>query len=446
MRQGTKLRGKGGFDAGRQAPVIRDRKISLALTILFLTNTANIVDRQIVNILAEPIKLELKLADWQLGMLTGLAFALFYTILGIPIARYADRPDTDRSRLIAMCLAMWSGMTVICSFAGNYLQLLAARTGVAVGEAGCTPAAHSLITDMVTPQKRSSALAIFSAGTPVGKLLGLIAGGLVAHHLGWRMAFLLIGAPGLLLALLSWFILPEPRRTEERRPITKSSLRAAVIALLPIRSFWLISLAAGFIAFLTYGQTAFLGSFFIRVHQLNVAETGLVLGLAIGGGGVLGAWLGGRLADTMAKRDVRAYMLIPAIGVALSTLIFAGAALASSLSLAIMLLTLASAACSVWYGPTFAAVQGVVPTDQRATGAAIHLFILNIIGIGVGPVAFGILSDLLNNGFTIGGISIAHMGPGEGLRLALIIGSSSGLLAMAAYLMACRTFAADSQR
>lgn len=172
------------------------------LWMLLVVYVFNFLDRQIVNILAEPIRRDLDLSDTQIGLMTGLAFALFYTVLGLPIARHADRPSTNRGRLIAVALAIWSAMTALCGLAQNFLQLLLARVGVGIGEAGCTPAAHSLIADRVPAERRASAMAFYALGIPLGSLLGMMIGGYLADEIGWRKAFLFVGAPGVLLALL----------------------------------------------------------------------------------------------------------------------------------------------------------------------------------------------------------------------------------------------------
>src|SRR5690606_16252381 len=265
-----------------EAPALSARSVDYVVGLLFLVYLLNYLDRQIVNILAEPIKRELGLADWQLGLMTGLAFAVFYTFLGIPLARYADRPRTNRGRLIAVCLAVWSAMTALCGLAGNFMQLLAARIGVGVGEAGCSPAAHSLISELVPKERRATAMGVYSLGIPLGKLVGMVVGGVVAQTLGWRMAFIAVGAPGIALAALAWFTLPSPVRTQAGAAPGQASLRDAFNELAKIRTFWWISLGGAFMAFVSYGQTAFMGSFFIRVHGLSVGEAGVLLGIALG--------------------------------------------------------------------------------------------------------------------------------------------------------------------
>ncbi|MCW5647610.1 MAG: MFS transporter, partial [Sphingopyxis sp.] len=230
------------------------------LWLLLIVYIFNFLDRQIVNILAEPIKADLGLSDTQLGLLAGPAFAVFYALLGIPIARYADKEGTNRVRLIALALAVWSAMTAICGLAQNFVQLLLARIGVGIGEAGCTPAAHSLITDSVPAEKRSSAIAFYGLGVPIGSLLGLVIGGIVNDLYGWRIALMMVGAPGLLLALIVLFVMREPRhsRSDEAlataRAVVPLSTGEALREIFSSRAFVYILIAASVTAFLGYGK------------------------------------------------------------------------------------------------------------------------------------------------------------------------------------------------
>lgn len=418
-------------------------RANLTVFMLLIIYTLNYLDRQIINIVAEPIKIELHLQDWQLGLLTGLAFALFYTFLGIPLARLADDPRTHRPTLIAACLAIWSGMTAVCGLAGSYVQLLAARVGVAVGEAGCSPASHSLISEAVPAERRASALAIFSMGIPLGKLFGLLIGGVIAHELGWRMSFILVGGPGMLVALFAWRMLPEPRRaahravSERRGPTMVESLRL----LLPQRTFWLVTLGGAFMSFLSFGQTAFLGSFLMRVHHVNVGQAGIMLGLSLGISGAAGTWAGGRICDRMGARSKRAFVIVPSIAAAAGGLLFVVAMAVDNLVWALAALTAASGLISLWYGPVFATVQGVVQPSQRAMAAAVHLFVLNLIAVGLGPLMFGLLSDALNHG--VPALMPKGLGPAEGLRYALMCGSLVVVIAIACFALAARTIEQD---
>ncbi|WP_334163742.1 spinster family MFS transporter [Phenylobacterium sp.] len=400
------------------------------LVLLFLFYLFNFLDRQIVNILAEPIKTDLGLADWQLGAMTGLAFALFYTVLGIPLARYADRPTTDRPKLMAVCVIIWSGMTALCGLAANFVQLLLFRIGVGIGEAGCSPAAHSLISDLVPRERRARAMSLYSLGIPLGKLIGMVIGGVVAHAWGWRAAFVLVGAPGVILGVVAWFTLRDPRRDAPKpaQVVQPLPLMRVVRDLLPNGALWWVSLAGAFMSFLSYGQSAFVGSFFIRVHGLNVGQAGVLLGLAFGLAGAVGTWAGGQITDRVAARRPRAYVLLPALAAAGGAALFALAVMAPTMIMALLLLAAASALNSSWYGPVFAAVQSIVRPQQKATAAAVHLFVVALIGLGLGPLIFGAVSDWLNG---------RGLGVAEGLRYALLLASiPAALLAIFCFWMA----------
>lgn len=430
-------------NSGAQSRVSTSRATNGALMLLLVIYTLNYLDRQIINILAEPIKLELGLADWQLGLMTGLAFAVFYSVLGIPLARYADGSRTNRPALIAMCLVVWSGMTALCGLTTNFIQLLLGRIGVGIGEAGASPASHSLISDIIPRERRASAMAIYSMGVPLGKLFGLVIGGVVAQALGWRLSFIVVGIPGILIAFAAWKMLPEPRtKIDASAPKSPDqSMLASIRRLLPIRTFWMITLGGAFMSFLSYGQTAFLGSFFIRAHGVNVGEAGVMLGLALGGAGAVGTWLGGYLTDKLARRDERAYTLFPALAAAVGTVLFICAVLQRDLVPAISILALATALTSVWYGPIFATVQNLVEPQQRAMAAAVFLFFLNLIGLGLGPLTFGILSDALNHG--VPGILEQGFGPADGLRYALVAGSFTTVISIVFFSISARTIRRD---
>lgn len=408
-----------------------------AMGLLLAVSVLNLLDRQVVNILAEPIKQDLGLADWQLGVLTGLAFAIFYTLLGLPIARLAER--SDRARIIGVAVVVWSLFTALCGLATNFLQLLAARIGVGVGEAGCTPPAHSLISDYVPPGRRASALAFYSLGVPLGSLAGMIIGGLVAGAFGWRAAFWLLGVPGVLIGLLVLATLPEPRRALANKPSAGTSddtFKAAMAELHGKPAFVWTALAATATAFVSYGHIAFLGSFYLRNHgdQLSVFAgglgsvglLGLCLGAVIGIAGSAGTWIGGVVADRAARSDIRGYLTVPSIAILLAIPPFLGAMLASDFWISLLLLAPATLLSSLWYGPVFATVQSLVRPQTRATAAAVLLFIINLLGLGLGPVAVGGLSDLLAQ----------SMGEAAGVRWALIAASGLGVISAAFYLVA----------
>jgi predicted MFS family arabinose efflux permease len=379
-------------------PTITNPK--LLLWILMVVYVLNFLDRQIVNILAEPISRDLNLSDTQIGLLTGLAFALFYTLLGIPIARYADNSNTNRVGLISISLAIWSGMTALCGVANNFAQLALARVGVGVGEAGCTPAAHSLITDSVPAEKRSSAIAFYGLGIPIGSLLGLAIGGALNDAYGWRVAFMAVAIPGLLLATLLPFILREPRKAEKAARALSGetarevlSTRAALKEVFSSRAFILLAVAASFTAFLSYGKSVWAVILFIRSHGLSPGETGTLLGVVLGVAGMAGTWLGGMMADRFGKIDKRHLLTTPAIGMLIATPILFLGYFATDWRVAIVLLIIPTALNAAYYGPTYGCVQGLVKPEARAMAAAVMLFAQNLIGLGLGPLLFGMMSD-----------------------------------------------------
>lgn len=359
----------------------------------------NFLDRQIVSILAEPIKREFLLSDTQLGLMTGLAFALFYTLLGIPIARYADRSTTNRVKLIAWSVAIWSAMTMACGAARTFPQLLLARVGVGVGEAGCTPAAHSLITDSVPADKRSSAIAFYGLGIPIGSLLGMVIGGGLADAYGWRTAFYVVGMPGLLLAVIVPFLIKEPRRAGmvagDSMPKAKVQVPVgeALRELATSRCFVLLCLAGGLVAFLSYGKTVWVSVLFIRNFGLTPGETGLYLGVSLGIASMIGTWGGGKLADHFGKRDAKHLLTGPALAIALAAPLLFIAYSASDWRVALAVLVLPTAMNIMYYGPVYACVQGLVRPELRAVAASVMLFSQNLIGLGLGPLLFGIMSD-----------------------------------------------------
>jgi MFS family permease len=416
-----------------------------AMWLLLGIYVVNFLDRQVVNILAEPIKNDLGLADWQLGLMSGLAFAVFYTFLGIPIARLAERKN--RAVIIGTATAVWSGFTALCATAGNFWQLIAYRIGVGVGEAGCSPPAHSLIADYAPKDKRASALAFYAMGTTIGSLLGLVMGGLIADAYGWRAAFLVAGVPGLIFAALAVFTLKEPRRlmAEQARQMAAASATfgQTMAYLSKRRTFWFIAFAAAIKAFIGYGHAPFTASFFLRNHPTEIATLadrfgvgsvgflGLALGLISGTAGAIGSWVGGWIADRYGKRDLRAYMVTPAIASLLTIPVYIVAVSIDQAAVALFILAINAFLGTLWYGPVYGTGQSVVPPHMRATAAAILLFIINLIGLGLGPLAVGGLSDWFNKGM--------GLGPAEGVRWALIVASTFGLVAFACFWLARRT-------
>lgn len=433
-------------------PLVSDGYRRYAMVILLIIYILNFVDRSVINILAEPIKSELGLMDWQLGLLTGLAFAIFYTLLGLPIAQLAER--RSRPGIIAVSLTIWSLMTAACGMAQNFLQLVLARIGVGVGEAGCTPAAHSLIADYVPREKRASALAFYSLGTPIGSLVGLAVGGLVADAYGWRMAFIVCGAPGVLFAVIAAFTLIEPRLKKAVASVKAATqprvtYRQALKTLARKKTFGFVATAAAVKAFIGYGHAPFTASFFYRNHTEEITALatmfglksggflGLALGLVGGIGGVIGTYVGGQLADHFAKKDLRGWMVVPAIAALINIPIFLLAINLQSAVLALAIFIVTAAFGSLWYGPVYATAQSIAPVNSRATASAVMLFVINLIGLGLGPLAVGLMSDVFAFQF--------DLGSAEGVRWALMISMGFNLIAAGCFWAARRTIKADME-
>lgn len=426
-------------------PAYRNYALGLLLSIYVL----NCLDRQVINILAEPIKKELHLADWQVGIMSGVSFALIYTLLAVPIARQAEH--RNRPMIIATALALWCGFTALCGFARTYLQLCLCRFGVGVGEAGCTPPALSLITDYFPKGQRASALGLYAVGAPLGVLLGMGFGGIVADAYGWRMAFLVAGAPGLILAALVVGTLKETRSgllgSLAAARAAQPSVRQTVGRLLSKRTFWLLSFAAGSKMVFTDGQAPFLASFFLRSHPGEVADLaagfhlhpmgflGVTLGLINGVFGVLSGWLGGLIADRAAARDVRYIVLAPALAMLVATAAYIAALNVGSVRLALAFLVVQCATNVFWAGPVYATIHGVVPATMRATATAVALFVINMMGTGVGPLFIGALSDTFAGAL--------GMGPAAGLRGALTVAALTSLVGVVFYWRASQTIVSD---
>lgn len=388
-------------EAKVQAPPFSAKYIRRALWILMIVSLLNFLDRQVMNILAEPIKRDLGLSDTQLGLLAGLAFALFYTVLGLPLARFADNPKNSRTTLMAICVAVWSGMTVLCGFAQNFSQLLLARIGVGVGEAGSAPVAHSLISDMVPREKHASAMAFFGIGMPIGGLLGMVVGGIVTDLYGWRVAFMLVGAPGLLFAFVVQFFLKEPRRlvtaTEAVKPPPEAArtLGEVLKEVFASKAFVYILLASMFVYFLGYGKTVWQAVLFIRTHGLSAGQVGVWLGLTGGIAGMIGMYLGGFFADRLGVRRARLLLAAPALGMAIGAPFAVAGYLHQDWRIAMAFIFVPAVAANMYYGPAFSCVQRLVSPGSRAMASAIMLFIINLVGLGFGPLFFGMLSDYL---------------------------------------------------
>ena len=372
-----------------------------ALGILTVVYTFNFVDRQILAILQESIKADLGLMDWQLGLLSGVAFAIFYVTVGIPIARWADQ--ANRRNIVSMAIATWSFMTALSGFAQNFVHLLLARIGVAVGEAGGSPPAHSIISDIFPPHQRATALSIYSTGVYFGILLGFLIGGWVNDFYSWRIVFFVVGIPGILWALVVRFTLIEPPRgqSENLSNVLDAPPIVEVFQLLWSRkSFRHMSVASGLHSFVGYGVGHWIASFFIRTYDLtSTGELATWLGLIVGFAGGAGTFLGGYLTDKCGRHDRRWYLWIPGLAVLLSVPFALVVYYLNSYYLALCVFIIPQFLGAMFLGPTIAMTHGIVSLRMRALASSILFFVLNLIGLGLGPLLIGILSDLLTPTF-----------------------------------------------
>ncbi len=405
------------------------------LFILFLVYTFNFIDRQIVVILAGPIKAELGLSDTQLGLMGGIAFALFYTGLGIPIALLADR--FSRAWIVTLSLALWSGFTALCGFAQGFWQLFLCRVGVGVGEAGGVAPSYSLISDYFPPAERARAFAVFSFGIPVGSAAGILFGWLIAARVDWRVAFLACGASGLVLAPLMAFTVREPLRGRFDPPGAKTAapLREVLRILVGKGSFWLISFGASSGSLLGYGLAFWLPQFLGRSFGMSLANLSLYYSAIALFGGLLGIWMGGYLGDRLGRTSKAAYALVPATAYVLSIPFYAVGMLSTSPVLTFFVFLIPTALGLIWLGPVITSIQHLVPPAMRATASAVFLFINNLIGIGFGIFFFGRLSDLLGPRFGA-----------ESMRYSILIGLIFYVLAATLFYLASRRLERDWHR
>ncbi len=367
---------------------------SLLLAGLTLFYTSNFVDRAILNIVAEPIKKDLGLTDTQLGILGGIAFAAIYAMLGVPLARLAERKS--RLAIITTALTIWSVFTMICGAAANFWQLAIARAGVGVGEAACTPCAHSMIGDAFPPEKRATAISIYSLGIPLGTMAGVLGGAWVAEAYSWRMAFVAVGAPGLLLALVAAFVLKEPVRGRYDPPASETppSLAAVIGHLWERPAFRNLLAGVTISTMIAAGHGAFAAPFLLRSpFDVSYSQVALIMGASSGLAGFIGTLLGGMLSDKLAKRDTKLMLQVPAIAYVAIAPILAFAYSSNSLAVLIGLSLIGAVGMTVYLGPTFGALHNMVEPRMRATAVAVVFMVVSLVGLGIGPVLVGAISD-----------------------------------------------------
>ena len=416
------------------------------LALLLLVYVFNYIDRQIIVILSPAIKADLGISDTQLGLLKGIAFAVFYGVFGFPIARLADRKS--RVNIMSICLALWSGMTVLCGASQNFVQLLLARMGVGVGEAGCNPPAHSLISDYFPKTERATALGIYSLGIAFGSLFGILLGGLLVDAFGWRWAFVLVGAPGILLALIVKATLKEPKRggmefkqaasdvfgdgsspQSDEMPAIKDSFKI----LWGIKSYRVLCISAGLTAFCGYAFGLWIVDFLVRTHGLSYSQLTYPLAFAIGIGGGVGTVAGGYITDYFGRHDETRYFTIPAWIHIISVPAFLGALWVGSPTVCFSILFFMFMLHNSVAGPIYGLVQNLSPLKLRAFGAALFFFILSMIGVGLGPFYIGVLSDVL----------IPRFGEADALRWALTTLAPIWVIAAIYMMRAAKTLPAD---
>ena len=395
-----------------------------ALALLFCAYVVNYVDRQVITVLQEPIKRDLHLTDTQLGLMTGLSFALFYAVLGLPIARIAD--TRSRKAIITISMTLWSMMTALCATASSFAMLLLFRVGVGVGEAGLTPPAHSLISDYYEPHKRASALSVYQASGTVGLMIGFLAGGWINQYFGWRTALLVVGGPGLLLALLIWLTLKEPRRGQFDAP-SESAVTAGFRALGGNAAFWFIALACGAHGFVNYGQGNWTAPFFGRVHHMSTGEIGTWMAILSVGPSLFGMISVGYFADWLAKRRANARLEVAIVSVVLEIPFELGGLLAHDGHVAIAFFAGSFFLGGAYLGPSLAAAHALVPSRLRASASAMIMLSINLLGLGMGPFVSGMLSD-----------HWAAWGP-DGLRYAMLALVPVELVAMGLFALAIRS-------
>ena len=383
-------------------------RANLVLALLLLAYIFNFLDRQILGILLEPIKAELNFTDSELGILTGPAFALVYSLVGVPLAVLADR--TSRSAVITAALAAWSGFTALCGVAANFWQLFLFRLGVGLGEAGGVAPSYALIADYFPAERRGRAMGIFSLGVPIGLGAGAILGSWIAATFNWRTAFIAMGVAGIILAPVFKLVVRDmPRGTGTSAPSLRD-LGATFPAIARKPSFWLMAFGASLSSLCGYGLATWVASILIRSFGMSLVGAGQFLGSLLLVGGTIGVFMGGWLADRLGTRNRRWYAWLPAIAWLITAPLYAAGLMTENLTLAWLLLLVPNALNILWLGPVTTAVQHLAPQAMRSTASGAFLLINNLIGLGVGPLLIGTLSDSLRATYGADSLRMAALG------------------------------------
>lgn len=361
------------------------------MSLLVIIYAANLADRTILNVLQQPIKVDLELADWQLGLVSGTSFAILYTVLGLLVARLSEH--WNRPRLLAACAFIWSIFTALCGAATSFVQLLLFRAGVAVGESGGTPISHSLISDYYPVEQRASKLALFSTGATLGIIGGALLGGSLGETLGWRWAFVLAGLPGILLAVLAAITLSEPRHGTSEDVIPPFSQVVGTLARKP--TFRQMALATSLTLFSTSAINAFAVPHFMRTFGMPLVEAGLLGGAGAGIALLVGTLIGGYLGSALGRSDRRKVLWMLCVGLLIACPLCVIAFLSTDLRVASFAFLALNVCLALFQGPVYSINHSFVTSRMRATASAVLLVFIQIIGLGLGPLLIGILSDQL---------------------------------------------------
>lgn len=406
-----------------------------ALALLYVTYVVNIIDRHIINILVEPVQAELALSDTQIGFVTGLAFAFFYTVMGIPLALLADR--RNRARLVCLCSALWSAMTAASGAATGFASLVASRMGVGIGEAGLTPTATSLVGDLFPPRARGTALGIYISAVPVGTMLAGLVGGWLASAWGWRATFHALGALGLALTVVFWLTFREPARGRFDEPASRPrqasySFLETVAHLYGMRSCRYFFAAFAIVGFVGAAINNWSPAFFMRSHGMDLMQMAASVGLVFGIGGAVGMVGGGWMADGFSRRGPASYLKMPAVAVLLALPLYFAAFLVGRTSVAVALLVVPVTVGAVILPPVLALLQRLTPHNMRAVSVAVFLIVVHLVGMGFGPVLVGRFSD-----------AIQPLAGADSLRWALLCVIPLNLLAALLFWRGARHVEAD---